>query len=118
MTPREWVEGTLRSLGVGANYRSYHRTVDAILLAVEDEERLAAVKKEIYSVVGEQYHCTWSAVERNIRTVISRAWRCNREFMIQMAGYPMQIPPTASDFLDMVTNYVVRAMRKEETPES
>lgn len=112
MSPREWIEATLRSLGVGANYRSYHRTVDAILLAVEDQQRLAAVKREIYTVIGERDHCTWSAVERNIRTVISRAWRCNRKLLIQMAGYPMQIPPTASDFLDIVTNYVVRGMRR------
>ena len=68
------IQDTLRELGIGKNYISQKRTVVVIQLALEDEDRLLRVKKGIYIPAAEQCNCTWSAVERNIRTVVEKAW--------------------------------------------
>lgn len=102
------IQEILRELGVGRNYRGYQRTAIAIALALDDESRLTAVTKELYGKTAEQTDCQWTAVERNIRTVVQRAWKINPQRLIQMAGYPMSSPPTASEFIEIVTNYILR----------
>lgn len=105
------IQEILRALGIGRNYRGYQRTAIAIALALEDESRLTAVTKEIYCSTAEHTGCQWTAVERNIRTVIQRAWKINPQQLVHMAGYPMTIPPTASEFIEIVTNYILRTHR-------
>ncbi len=51
------IQDTLRKLGVGKNYISQKRTVVAIQLALEDEDRLLRVKKGIYIPAAEQCNC-------------------------------------------------------------
>src|SRR5699024_12598375 len=58
--------------------RSSDLTAYAIYLAVQDESRLEAVTKEIYMGTASHFNCNWTAVERNIRTAVARAWRINR----------------------------------------
>ena len=93
------IEDLLMSLGITRNYRGYRRTALAIQLAMEREERLEAVTKEIYWEVARLCGCTWTAVERNIRTVVQRAWRVNPARLAEMARYPLEKPPTASQFI-------------------
>lgn len=93
------IEDLLMSLGITRNYRGYRRTALAIQLAMEREERLEAVTKEIYWEVARLCDCTWTAVERNIRTVVQRAWRVNPARLAEMARYPLEKPPTASQFI-------------------
>lgn len=115
------IQVILRELGIGRNYRGYYRTSIAISMALEDEGRLTAVTKEIYCTTAQQTGCQWTAVERNIRTVIQRAWKVNPQRLIQMAGYPLSSPPTASEFIEIVTNYILRTYGPPEnaapTPE-
>ena len=56
----------------------------------------------------------WTAVERNIRTAVQIAWRTNPELLREMAGYPLDGPPTASEFLEILSNDVQRAMERRE----
>ena len=67
------IEDTLRQLGVGGNYIAQQRAVTAIQLAIEDEDRLLYVTKNIYLPVAQICGCKWTAVERNLRTVVQRA---------------------------------------------
>ena len=83
---------------------------------MENEDRLEAVTKEIYREVAKRCGCNWSAVERNIRTVVQRAWRINRPLLIRMAGYPLEVPPTASEFIAIVANYIQRTSPKQDDP--
>ena len=46
------IEDTLRQLGVGGNYIAQQRAVTAIQLAIEDEDRLLYVTKNIYLPVA------------------------------------------------------------------
>ena len=104
------IQDTLRKLGVGKNYISQKRTVVAIQLALEDEDRLLRVKKGIYIPAAEMCDCTWSAVERNIRMVVEKAWKVNREGLVKMAGYTMSEPPTASEFIVIMVYHLQKKL--------
>ena len=80
------VQEALRDLGITRNYRGYLRAVTAIELALEKEDRLDAVIKGIYSEVARRRDCSWSAVERSLRTLVQRVWRVNRALLIEMVG--------------------------------
>ena len=54
------------------------------------------------------FHCHWTAVERNIRTVIQRVWRVNPTLLQKMARYPLTEAPTTRDFLSIITAYIQR----------
>ena len=95
----------LRALGITRRCRCYGRIVMAIQLAVA---------KEIYWEVGSRCGRKWTAVERNIRTAVQIAWRTNPELLREMAGYPLDGPPTASEFLEILSNDVQRAMERRE----
>ena len=103
------IKDTLRSLGITTNYYGFHRTLSAVVLVLEDSDRLQSVTREIYWVIAAECGCKRSAVERNIRTVIQRAWRVNPRQLIVMAGYPLTEPPTASEFIEIIANYVERS---------
>ena len=60
----------LRALGITRRCRCYGRIVMAIQLAVDQEDSLEAVTKEIYWEVGSRCGRKWTAVERNIRTAV------------------------------------------------
>ena len=79
----------LRALGITRRCRCYGRIVMAIQLAVDQEDSLEAVTKEIYWEVGSRCGRKWTAVERNIRTAVQIAWRTNPELLREMAGYPL-----------------------------
>ena len=102
------IKDLLRELGVGSQYCGCHRAAIAISLAMENERRLPSITKEIYQAVALECGCSVSAVERSIRTVIKRAWRCNPNRLMEIAGYPLAQPPTASEFIDIATNYLLR----------
>lgn len=103
-----YIQDILRKLGVTCNYRGYKNTVIAVNLIVNNMDRLEAVTKEVYYEVARQCGCKWSSVERNIRTVVQRVWRINPKMLIEMAGYPMTEPPTVSEFLEIISNYIMR----------
>lgn len=103
------IKEILRPLGITRSCRGFSRVLLAVELVLKDEDRLGAVTKEVYQCVAAYYGCNWKTVERNIRSAIQIAWRTNPKYLNKMAGYPLAEPPTASDFLEIVTNYIQRA---------
>jgi len=97
------VQDILRSLGITRCYKGFKHTEYAICLAIQDESRLEAITKEIY------FECNWTAVERNIRTAVSRAWSVNPDLLCQMAGYPLESEPTSSQFIEIISSYIIRS---------
>jgi len=104
------IQDTLRELGIGKNYISQRRSVIAIQLALEDEDRLLRVKKGVYIPAAKLCNYTWNAVERNIRTVVEKAWKVNRDGLIEMARYPMSEPPTASGFIEIMVYHIQKTL--------
>ena len=107
------IQDALRPFGITRCYKGFRHTAYAIQLAIQDEDRLEAVIKEIYMETASHYHCKWTAVERNIRTAVARAWRVNRPLLCEMAGYPLLCAPTASEFIEIVASYIIRAQQPQ-----
>lgn len=107
---RDPVSEILYALGVTANYQGYFYAVTAVQLAFEEPSRLTLVTKELYPEVAKRYHSNSARVERNLRRVVTIAWETNREYIQDMAGYPMASRPSVSHFIAILT-----AQYKKET---
>ena len=104
-----YIQDILRPLGITKCYKGFYHVCFAIQLAVTDEFRLDSVIKDIYMVTASHFDCNWKAVERNIRTVVARAWVVNPDLLSQMAGYPLNGTPSASEFIEIVSSYILRS---------
>ena len=102
------VDGVLRPLGITRNMRAYHTLSEALRLICEQEDRLEAVQKEIYTPISDQRSCKWSAIQSAVRRAAEKAWALNPEGVQQLAGYPLTGAPSAVQFLEMLYNAVVR----------
>ena len=107
------IQDTQRLFGITRCYKGFLHTAYAIQLAVEDEDRLEAVTKEIYMETAFHFNCTWTAVERNIRTTVARAWKINRPLLAEIAGYPLTCTPTASEFIEILASYILRSSQPQ-----
>ena len=85
----------------------FRRTAAAVWLAIEKEERLEAVTKEIYPEVARACGCSWMAVERSLRT--------SAPLLAQMARYPLQRKPSAGQFIEILAVYILREMEAEKS---
>lgn len=103
------IQDTLRPLGITRCYKGFRHTAYAIKLAVENEDRLESITKGIYMETAVYFNCKWTTVERNIRTAVSRAWKVNRPRLCEMAGYPLTCTPTTSEFIEIVSSYIIRS---------
>ncbi|MBE6948774.1 MAG: hypothetical protein E7456_02895 [Ruminococcaceae bacterium] len=102
------IDNLLRRLGIGSNYYGFQITAAAVELVLKDLDRLLFVTKELYPDVAEKCNCSVYSVERNIRTVARVAWNRNPELLISLAQYPMSVPPSASQFIDILAAHLAR----------
>lgn len=98
----------LRTLGIGRQYLGYNITIQAVRMVLNDENRLLCIKQGVFLPLSEQQHCDWRTIERNIRTIIHRAWSVNREYLGELAGYPMRQEPTVTEFVEMLSAHILR----------
>ena len=98
----------LQALSITANYKGYRQAALAISLALENEDRLDHVIKEIYWDVADQIGCDRSDIERNLRTVSHRAWKVCRSRLQTIAHYPLSAPPSASEFIAILAVHIKR----------
>lgn len=97
----------LHSLGVTANYIGFFHSAFAVCLALQNPNRLLLVTKWLYPEVAKHYSTSWHCVERNIRTVSKHAWTRNRLLLESLASRILPNPPSASDFLAILTSYLI-----------
>ena len=93
----------LRNLGISSSYNGFPQTAYAIQLAIDDSDRLRLITKHIYPDVASYYSTTWSAVERNIRTVVTVAWKNDPLLLEELAGARLSRKPTNSQFLSILS---------------
>ena len=108
-----FIQDILRPFGITRCYKGFQHTTYAIYLALQDESRLEAITKEIYMETATHFGCKWTTVERNIRTAVARAWRVNRSLLLEMAGYPLDTEPTASEFIEIIATYIIRSRQPQ-----
>ena len=92
----------LRRMGVTPNYTGFHQAARAACEAARRPELMLSLSKWLYPLVAREMNTTGAAVERNIRTVILRAWRQNPELLRQCDRFPLNKRPTCGEFLDML----------------
>ncbi len=105
---QEIIKDTLRPFGLSRKYRGYPVLICAVRMTITDEDQTSPITKKLYARVAEECDCPTYCVEKNIRTVIMRAWKVNRTYMEELAGYPLGAPPTVSEFIDIVASHIQR----------
>ena len=97
----------LARLGIGSKYRGYQMTAFAVYLSITDIEGTPPLKN-LYTDIAKLCKCSYSSIERNIRTVIKVAWERNRELLCKLAAYPLTRPPTVAQFIEILSIYLMR----------
>lgn len=101
---------TLDSFGVSRSYTGYNYVVYALLLTLEDNERIECITKTLYLDVAEHFHTTWSCVEKNMRTVVNHVWDSHNtqllETIFNRSGRSKK--PTNKEFLKYMYDYVIQ----------
>ena len=105
MNQDKWPEvyDLLYQLGVTANYTGFFNTAYAVLLCVDQPDRLLLVTKSLYPEVARQYCTNWKAVERNIRTVNCIIWREKRPLLEELAHRHLDQKPRNAQLLSILT---------------
>lgn len=102
------VSELMREIGVPAHIRGYRYIRKAILLALENDDILNSITKELYPTIARAYKTTPSRVERAIRHAIEVAWsRGDIEVLTSMFGYTIKNTkgkPTNGEFISMLTD--------------
>ena len=100
------VKRDLKSLGLTCCYCGWKPAIYAILLVVRDESRLQNVMTDIYQPTADALHLHPYNVERNIRTLVQRAWQVDKQRLACLAGYKLDAPPSASQFIEIIASHV------------
>lgn len=98
----------LESLGISRCYCGYSMAVESVLVVLKDEDALYNIRRQVYAQVASRRHSSWHCVERDVRTVIQRAWQVNAALMRQMAPYPLLEAPTVKEFIEIIAVYTLR----------
>lgn len=104
----------LKKLGIWPNLSGYQYLLKGFELIRENSDYLQCVTKRLYPDIGKAYKARWPSVERAIRTCVINCWeRGNRDFLNEMAGYPLRERPTVSEFFSIAWVYLCREEQKE-----
>ncbi len=102
------VTDIIHQIGVPAHIKGYQYLREAIILAVEDNDIINSVTKQLYPMVAKSNHTTPSRVERAIRHAIEVAWdRGNVDVLNSYFGYTIHTgrgKPTNSEFIAMIAD--------------
>lgn len=100
----------LESLGVTRRYLGCGMAAEAIVLldAASRECGVIQLRQGVYEPLASQHGCRWQQVERNLRTVVQRAWSVNRQGLRALAAYPLPVTPSVGEFLDLLLTYAQR----------
>lgn len=96
------VENILNSMAITGKYKGYHFIIKACTILYENRQHNILITRDVYYVIARQYGCKWYNVERDIRTVISHAWKNAPEKVNEIAGRTLNHPPTVADCLYML----------------
>ena len=102
------INSLLRPMGITRNMSAYSILCQCLELICEQEDRLQAVEKDIYTPIADRKQCDPKAIQSTIRRAAKVAWNTNPAYVQQLAGYPLTGTPSAVQFLEMLYNALVR----------
>lgn len=94
--------GTLSVIG-------YYYAAEAVIMCIQQPDRLLMITKLVYPVIAKEHHTNWQVVERNLRNFISVAWKTNPELLSELAQRPLSKKPTPKQFIAIVSTAVIRS---------
>lgn len=93
----------LSSLGIPSNRKGYWFTSRSLELALEDENRLILLSRNLFPLVAAYYHTDIRCIERDIRTIIDNCWDSpSRKNLQEISPYALTYKPTVGEFLDIL----------------
>lgn len=102
------VSETLHNMGIPAHIKGYQYVREAIIMTINDMDKINAVTKVLYPAVAKKYNTTASRVERAIRHAIETSWdRGDIEVLQSIFGYTISTlkgKPTNSEFISMIAD--------------
>ena len=104
--PIEQIYDLLYRLGMVANTVTFFYTSYAILLSIQEPQRLELITKLLYPDVAKHYNSTKTAVEKGIRKMVDRIWRDNPQLLSEMTGKPLKAKPSNTQFLIIASSYL------------
>lgn len=108
---RSKVSAILLELGMPTHIKGFQYTREAIIMCVEDFDRINAVTKVLYPEIAKVYRTTASRVERAIRHAIEVAWdRGDINVLQTYFGYAVSSAkgkPTNSEFISLIADHLL-----------
>ena len=102
------VSEMLRIMGVPASIKGYYYLRHAIIMVINDFDKIKLITKVIYPKIAEHFNTTPSCVERAIRHAIEVAWdRGDIESQNLLFGYSVSSgkgKPTNSEFIAILAD--------------
>ena len=102
------INDVLRYVGITRNMNAYMILSQALTLIAEDEDRLRAVEKEIYTPIADKNLRGPRAVQSAVRRASKVAWDFFPDRVQKLAGYPLNGRPSAVAMLELLYNGVAR----------
>lgn len=102
------INDVLRYVGITRNMNAYIILSQALTLIAEDEDRLRAVEKEIYTPIADKKLYEPKAVQSTIRRTSKVAWDLCPDRVQEPAGYPLNGRLSAVTMLELLYNGVAR----------
>ena len=103
---KDKIKDTLYQLGVNGTYMGYYYLTLAIMIAIEGEENLIYISKNIYPRIAERYHTSTSCVERNIRTVGDIMFRHGSPVLLSEIFIDNSKRPKKSELISYLALYI------------
>lgn len=108
------IQNVIRTMGITAKYRGYYYVVEAVEIALKNENTPIMITKDIYPPIASHHKLQTKSIERAIRTVVENCWSSHRETLEKLAGYSMVQKPTNSEFVDAIA-YYIRSSSQEKS---
>lgn len=102
------INDLLRPMGITRSMSAHSILCQCLELICEQEDRLQAVEKDIYTPIATRKHCGPKAIQSTVRRAAKSAWLTNPAYVQQLAGYPLTGVPSAVQFLEMLYNALAR----------
>ena len=107
----ETAEALLRRLGLTGKFTGFQSAIYLVEKVVEDPTNLKLVTKRLYPETAAQLGITPSALERSVRTLVQVCWnRGDRKYLDLVAGFHLTERPSNTEFIDILANYLRKAV--------
>lgn len=106
------IQAILYATGIFRHYYGYNYFLQAVLLAVENPERLQSIRKEVYFPIAQENHTTVANVERNLRTVRDAMIKNGGlETLENLLGCPLwgEKKPYPKDLISVFVDYLMNS---------